>query len=330
MPWKPSYNEAEARQAIGAATTWKEALAALGCGYFGKNIETLRKWAGHWGISTDHLPSARRGPRVRHPYDEEEARKAIQASRSWSEALRRLGYCHTGGNPDTLRRKAAAWGISTAHFDPYAASREALQRDPKPLSEVLVRGSTYSRSSLKRRLFETGLKDRICELCGQGELWRGKRMGLILDHVNGVRDDHRLQNLRIVCPNCAATLDTHCGRKNRALPPEPRDCLRCGTTFFPRDKRQRYCSRYCGTRWDRTGVKRPGARKVERPPYRQLLREVEEHGYLGVGRRYGVSDNAVRKWLREYERERAIAEGRDPKVVQIPTRTWPNRRDKAA
>ena len=45
-------------------------------------------------------------------------------------------------------------------------------------------------------------------------------MGLILDHINGVRDDNRLENLRIVCPNCAATLETHCGRKNRLEPVE--------------------------------------------------------------------------------------------------------------
>lgn len=43
-----------------------------------------------------------------------------------------------------------------------------------------------------------------------------------------------------------------------------------------------------------------------------------------------MSDNAVRKWLREYEREKALAEGRDPDVIQIPTRTWPNRRDRKA
>lgn len=329
MPWHPTYSEAEARRAIDGARTWKEVLAALGYRYHGKNIQTLRKWAGRWGISLDHL-SDERGARKRpRPYSEQEAREAIAGSRFWSEALRRLGYCHTGGNPVTLRKRAAEWGISTAHFDPYAASREALMREPKPLSEVLVNGSTYSRASLKRRLFDSGLKERRCELCGQGELWKGKRIGLILDHANGVRDDHRLENLRIVCPNCAATLATHCGRKNR-LPIQPRKCRRCGTLFTPRDRRQRYCSRYCGSRWNRAGVKRPGARRVKRPPHQQLLREVEEHGYLGVGRRYGVSDNAVRKWLREYEREKALAEGRDPAVVQIPTRTWPNRRDKKA
>jgi hypothetical protein len=148
---------------------------------------------------------------------------------------------------------------------------------------------------------------------------------LILDHINGIRNDNRLENLRIVCPNCAATLDTHCGRKNRVLH-IPRDCVRCGKEFMPRSVKQRHCSRECGIRWDRTGVPRPGARKVHRPPREQLIREVDELGYLAVGRKYGVSDNAIRKWLREYERERAIAEGRDPTVVEIPTRTWPNRR----
>ncbi|HSJ18840.1 MAG TPA: hypothetical protein VK920_12170 [Solirubrobacterales bacterium] len=65
---------------------------------------------------------------------------------------------------------------------------------------------------------------------------------------------------------------------------------------------------------------------MERPPYEQLRAELEELGYLAVGRKYGVSDNAIRKWVRQYERERAIAEGRDPTVVEIPRRTWPNRR----
>jgi hypothetical protein len=194
----------------------------------------------------------------------------------------------------------------------------------------LVKDSTYSRTSLKTRLYEAGLKERRCELCGQDENWNGRRIGLIIDHINGVRNDHRLENLRIICPNCAAGLDTHCGRKNR-IELEPRSCLRCAKSFMPNYPQQRYCSRACGIRWDRRGRKVPGARKVERPGHSQLLREVQELGYVAVGRKYGVSDNAVRKWMRQYERERASAEGRDPNVIEIPTRTWPNRRrDEAA
>ena len=325
VPWRPHYTRDQAAMAIQEAETWLEVLEELGYAYHGKNILTLRKWAKRWGISVAHLPH-RAGIR-RASYSMAEAREAIAESRSWAEALRRLGYCQSGGNPRTLQKRAAQWGIPTNHFDPAAASREAIRHSAKPLKEILVEGSTYSRANLKRRLYEEGLKERRCELCRQGEIWRGERIGLILDHVNGVRDDNRLENLRIVCPNCAATLDTHCGRGNR-IPLRERSCLRCGHDFMPRSHAQRYCSRECGTRWKRTPAPRVSMRRTHRPGHATLLREVEQHGYSAVGRRYGVSDNAVRKWVRQYEREKAFADGRNPDDVEIPTRTWPNQRDR--
>lgn len=239
-------------------------------------------------------------------YSEEDARAAVLASLSYAETLRRLGLCTTGGNRHTLRLWVGRWDISTEHFDSRAAQREGLLRRPQPLDQIMVRGSTYSRNHLKNRLYREGLKEPRCEICGQGELWRGRPMGLILDHVNGVRDDHRLENLRILCPNCAATLDTHCGRKNRTEV-EDRACLRCGRSFHPQYARHRYCSRECGTRAPRSnrGVPNVGLRRVERPPYERLMREIAATSYVAVGRTYGVSDNAIRKWVRQYERERA-------------------------
>ena len=65
---------------------------------------------------------------------------------------------------------------------------------------------------LKNRLYKEGIKKRECELCGQDEIWKGKKISLILVHKNGIFNDNRLKNLRIVCPNCNATLETHCGR----------------------------------------------------------------------------------------------------------------------
>jgi transposase-like protein len=322
MPWIPRYEEAQLRTAIDAAASWRDVLVAIGHEYHGKNISTARKWAQRWHIQTDHLPD-RRARTAR--YTSEELATAIAASRSWAETLRRLGYCSTGGNWKTLKKRAAELGLSTAHFDPYARSRERSRRERTPLAAILIEHSTYSRSALKQRLYEEGLRQPRCELCRQGTTWQGKCMGLILDHANGVRDDNRLENLRIVCPNCAATLETHCGRKN-LHPFTPVDCLHCGGRFTPKTGTQRYCSRACGSRWDRAGIKRPGARKIERPSHLGLVRDVEELGYRAVGRKYGVSDNAVRKWLREYEREQAISEGRDPSVVEIPRRTWPNQR----
>jgi hypothetical protein len=242
-------------------------------------------------------------------YSEDEARAAIAESRSYAEALRRLGMCHTGGARSILKKYAEeVWLIPVDHFDPDAARNEALRRNAfkaVPLEEVLVEGRFYSRATLKERLYAAGLKKPHCEMCGQGELWRGYRISLILDHVNGVRDDNRLENLRIVCPNCAASLDTHCGR-NKARLPAQRQCEWCHASFRPKYARHRYCSRACGSRHDnrpQAGVPAPHRRKVTRPSIDQLLADTDELGFLGTGRKYGVSDNAIRKWILWYERE---------------------------
>ena len=221
---------------------------------------------------------------------------------SHAEVLRKLDLCPTGGNTALLKGWLAEWAIATDHFE--ARALRQPRRIAQPLEEILVEGSPYARANLKTRLYAEGIKKAICELCGQGEIWRGRPMGLILDHINGVRNDNRLENLRIVCPNCAATLDTHCGRKNRLERPE-RACVRCDAIFRARYPQQRYCSRACGTRYPRRGKPNPKLRRAERPPHDLLLREIAATSYSAVGRKYGVSDNAVRKWVRQYERQAA-------------------------
>lgn len=219
---------------------------------------------------------------------------------SITASLRCLGLRAAGGNFATLRKLIASLGIPTDHFDPNWTRRAPRPKTATPLREVLVEGSHYSRDHLKRRLYDEGIKSRGCELCGQGEEWRGSKMSLILDHVNGVSTDNRIENLRIVCPNCAATLDTHCGRKNRREV-EPRACLHCGRSFNPRYETHRYCSQPCGVHSKGPRSPPPERRKVPRPSYDQLMADVKSMSLLAIGRKYGVSDNAVRKWIRWYE-----------------------------
>ena len=125
------------------------------------------------------MPS--RGPR----YSEQEARVAVAASMSYAEALRRLGMCPAGGSWLVLRKWIDRWGISTTHFDPAARRNTALGKPPKPLAEILVENSTYSRHHLKRRLFEEGLKRRECELCGHpGELFVAELVDAALSELH--------------------------------------------------------------------------------------------------------------------------------------------------
>jgi hypothetical protein len=244
-----------------------------------------------------------KGPR----FTEEEAREAIAAAQCWADALRLLGMRVAGGNHGTIQRAAARWNIPTDHFDANAVRARAMRGRRRPLEEILVLGSRYQRAMLKARLYDAGLKNRQCEECGQGENWRGKRISLILDHINGDATDNRLENLRIACPNCAATFDTHCGRNKQRIP-DSRECGWCGDEFTPKYGQQRFCSISCAKRHHgHQYTPKPEIRRVERPPYDQLLRELEETNYSAVGRKYGVSDNAVRKWVRWYERERLQA-----------------------
>jgi hypothetical protein len=244
----------------------------------------------------------------RPPFSEADLRAAIAQATSWAGTLRFLGYGAKGANYRTVQRWASRWGIGADHFDPSDGRRRASKARATPLEEALVQNSTYSRGKLKERLLDAGLKQRRCEICGQDEWWNGRRMSLVLDHINGVANDHRLENLRIVCANCAATFNTHCGRN---LPRE-RICPGCSRPFAPRDIRHRYCSRQCWGAINSArllGVPQPSHRKAQRPPYEQLLAEIAATSYSAVGRTYGVSGNAVRKWVRWYQERTGSSNG---------------------
>jgi len=154
---------------------------------------------------------------VKSYYEKENLENIVKDSKSYTDCLKKIGLSNRPGNYDTLKKYIKIYQLDISHF--YSDYLGGLRRHnlelKKPLNEILVEKSNFSRRILKKRILEEGLKQNICEECGQDEFWRGKKISMILDHINGINDDNRIENLRMLCPNCNATLETHCGKNIR-------------------------------------------------------------------------------------------------------------------
>lgn len=114
----------------------------------------------------------------------------------------------------------ATFGFSRARW--YEAVRRGLitpRPGRIPLDQLLVPGTRRNRNHVKQRLYDAGLKARRCETCGAEE-WNDRPIPLALHHVNGDREDNRLENLQILCPNCHSQTGTWAGRNGRQAPGE--------------------------------------------------------------------------------------------------------------
>lgn len=194
-----------------------------------------------------------------------------------------LGYDSNGSGAYTLlRNKCIKEGVTIPKYIKKVNNQENFI-NKKQYSEILCENSTFPRGHLKKRLLKDGLLDYKCDVCGISK-WRNKSISLHLDHINGVNNDNRLENLRLLCPNCHTQTKTYGGRNNKKT-----YYCECGVKIH---KNSEKCVK-CNTKLQRI---------VNRPSYEQLVNEIEEIGYCGVGRKYGVSDNAIRKWKKQYEK----------------------------
>lgn len=208
-----TWTDDDLRNAIAASASYEEVCERLGIG--NEEVERVKRRASHLRIERRHL--VRRGPRKRETrWSDDDLRNAVTGARSIAQVLRALGLVPAGGNYDHVQRRIRALGLDTSHLLGTAWNRGGSSHRPAlPLEQVLVAGRWTGSHKLKRRLLRAGLKTEACERCGWCERAPDGRVPLELDHVNGDKTDNRLENLRILCPNCHALQPTHRGLNQR-------------------------------------------------------------------------------------------------------------------
>jgi Zn finger protein HypA/HybF involved in hydrogenase expression len=147
---------------------------------------------------------------------EDKFREIVARAASVTEILRNIGVSQGNSSRKTLQKRIEFLQIDASHLSAWKEkTRDRLSQKKIPLEEVLVEHSTYQRRHIKDRLIEEGLMENRCAICGLEPEWEGKELTLELDHINGIKDDNRLENLRLICPNCHSQTKTFSGRNQK-------------------------------------------------------------------------------------------------------------------
>lgn len=143
-------------------------------------------------------------------YTKEQLQQIINESNSIREVILKVGLCGNGmGSYSTFYRKVKflQLDISKLKERTIIKNREQLKKSLSihriiDINDILIENSNFSRVQLKKRLIKNGILENKCSICGQLPIWNNLPLTLQLDHINGVNNDNRINNLRILCPHC--------------------------------------------------------------------------------------------------------------------------------
>lgn len=203
-------------------------------------------------------------------YLKEDIEEAVKNSFSWANVCRLLGAKPATGSQSNIKKRAIKLEIDFSHFTGQGHNKGKSWVRKKAIDYCYL-GSETGSGKIRKALIRDGLKSEECEICHIKE-WNGQKVPLELDHINSNHYDNRIENLQIICPNCHA-LETVNRRKKK-----------------PVIKKEKHI---------KVKIIKQRKRKVKnRPSLEILLLEVKELGYSATGRKYKVSDNCIRKWIR--------------------------------
>jgi hypothetical protein len=171
----------------------------------GKSPTTVRFWLDKYGLKT--APKSFR----KKKWTDAQMMDAIKNSETISDVLLKVGLSIRPGNYDTVRSYVSRHNIDLSHMKGKSCGRG--RRPPLPLESIFCVESKVHRGTAKRYLLKNGIVKNECCLCKQGPEWRGEPLVMVLDHINGISTDYRMENLRLLCPQCNSQQGTFCRRR---------------------------------------------------------------------------------------------------------------------
>ncbi|MGW0813758.1 HNH endonuclease signature motif containing protein [Streptomyces viridiviolaceus] len=211
-----TYTKERLEEAARGARNLSEALVRLGVDPKSWTRRYIFDRMRKLGVSVSHFE--REGAK----WTREVLEPVVAESASVNEVLRRLGLDTVGGHHTHISRRIKAYGIDTSHFTPTVRTeRQRYNQRRRTAEEILVEDTSehaarVPSSRLKRAMRELGMEER-CAICGTEPVWLGEPLPLEVDHIDGNWRNNRIENLRLLCPNCHSTTDSYRGRgKGRA------------------------------------------------------------------------------------------------------------------
>ena len=219
-------------------------------------------------------------------YSKEELEQIAKLSNSFSDFVHKLGYnSNATKTREVIKKRVEENGIDTSHF---SSISKGIARTPE---NTFIENSTAHQSTLRRLYREGNYTPYICSICGQEPIWQNKELTLILDHINGINNDDRLENLHWVCPNCNQQLATTGAKNpNRKILAKKYYCIDCNKEISKGSSR-------CVNCYPKSLIKPIEELPVTREELKNLIRT---QSFLEVGRMYNVTDNAIRKWCDKF------------------------------
>ena len=217
--------------------------------------------------------------------DENLLKKIITESKSISEVFNKMGLCPSGSQYKIFKKITKELNIDLNHFKG-DYSKETFFCEI-PTEKMFKENTAHASNTIKRKILKNNLICYKCSECGNDGNWKDKKLSLQIDHINGIRTDNRLENLRFLCPNCHSQTETYAGKQHK----RHKYCEKCG-------KRIHLKSKICH---DCHSENISQKTKIIWPSKEELQKLVWEKPMTQIATELGVSDSAIIKRCKKLE-----------------------------